>query len=421
MSGRLDRSTLHAATQGPGTDGRLDISGDFPILRREVNGQRLVYLDSAATTQKPRQVLDSVRGYYERCNSNVHRAAHTMADEATVAFEDAREKLRALIGAGHSREILFTRGTTEGINLVAAGMTSLVEAGDEILITEMEHHSNIVPWQMLCERTGARLIAARVSPEGDIDLDDFHAKLGPRTRLVAVNHVSNALGTVNPIADLIDAARRFGAWTLIDGAQAVAHLPIDVRQLGCDFYAFSGHKMFGPTGIGALYGSTERLEALPPYQGGGEMIEHVSIERTLYNRLPYKFEAGTPNIAGAVGLGAAVDYLQALPRAELLTREQSLVDAAVSRLKQMPGVRLVGEPGERLGVVSFLVDGGHPHDFGTLLDQQGIAVRTGHHCAMPLMERLGIPGTIRASFSLYNSPSDVERLVAGVEKAMGFI
>ncbi len=421
MTGQPEQPGLKASPHGSGNDGRLDIGGDFPILQRRVNGQPLVYLDSAATTQKPRQVLDSVRSYYEDCNSNVHRAAHTMADEATSAFEGAREKLRALIGAAHTREMLFTRGTTEGINLVAASMTTLIEAGEEILITEMEHHSNIVPWQMLCERTGARLVASRVTPTGEIDLDDFHAKLGPGTRLLAVTHVSNALGTVNPVADLIEAAQRFGAWTLIDGAQAVAHLPIDVRQLDCDFYAFSGHKMFGPTGIGALYGKTERLDALPPSHGGGEMIEHVTIERTIYNRLPYKFEAGTPNIAGAVGLGAAVDYLRSLPRAELLAREQSLVDSTVSRLKQLPGVKIVGEPGERLSVVSFLVDGGHPHDFGTLLDQQGIAVRTGHHCAMPLMERLGIPGTIRASFSLYNSLSDVERLVAGVEKAMDFI
>ena len=274
---------------------------------------------------------------------------------------------------------------------------------------------------MLCRRTGAELVACRVTHTGEIDLDDFHAKLGPRTRLLAVAHVSNALGTVNPVGDLISAAQRFGARVLIDGPQAVLHVPVDVQRLGCDFYAFSGHKMFGPTGIGALYGRAELLDALPPWQGGGEMIERVTIERTEYNQLPYKFEAGTPNIAGAVGLGAAVDYLDSLPRAELLAREESLVETAVIRLQQLPGVKLVGEPAQRLSVVSFLVEGGHPHDFGTLLDQQGIAVRTGHHCAMPLMDRFGIPGTIRASFSLYNSQSDVERLIAGVEKAMGFI
>lgn len=414
------RQARSGAGQAPRV-GRLDISGDFPLLRRTVNGQPLTYLDNAATTQKPRAVLDTIRDYYEGYNANVHRAAHTIADEATTAFEGAREKIRALIGAAHTREILFTRGTTDAINLVAAGMTSMIKPGDEILITEMEHHSNMVPWQMLCERTGATLVAGRVTAAGELDLDDFHAKLGPRTRLMAVGHVSNALGTVNPVADLIRAAHRFGAWALIDGAQAVQHLPIDVRQLDCDFYAFSGHKMFGPTGIGSLYGKAELLSALPPYQGGGEMIEHVTLARTTYNRLPYKFEAGTPNIAGAVGFGAAVDYLGSLPRAELLAQEQSLVDSAVNRLKQLPRVRMIGEPGQRISVVSFLVDGGHPHDFGTLLDQQGIAVRTGHHCAMPLMERLGIPGTIRASFSLYNSAADVERLIAGVQKAMDFI
>ena len=411
---QASRSATHGASE-------LDISGDFPLLGRTINGQPLVYLDNAATTQKPRQVLDSIRAYYEGYNANVHRAAHAIADEATAAFEGAREKLRALVGARHTEEILFTRGTTDAINLVAASLTSLIKPDDEILVTEMEHHSNIVPWQMLCERTGAVLVAARITPAGEIDLDDFHAKLSSKTKLMAVAHVSNALGTVNPVADLVRAARRHGAWTLIDGAQAVQHLPVDVRQLDCDFYAFSGHKMFGPTGIGALYGKAELLNAMPPYQGGGEMIEQVTMARTTYNRLPYKFEAGTPNIAGAVGFGAAVDYLCALPRTRLLDREQSLVDLAVSRLKQLPGVKIVGEPAERLSVISFLVDSGHPHDFGTLLDQQGIAVRTGHHCAMPLMERLGIVGTIRASFSLYNSPQDVERLVAGVEKAMDFI
>ena len=421
MTGRPNDSGSQASRSAILRASELDISGDFPLLGRTINGQPLVYLDNAATTQKPRQVLDSIRAYYEGYNANVHRAAHAIADEATAAFEGAREKLRALVGARHTEEILFTRGTTDAINLVAASLTSLIKPDDEILVTEMEHHSNIVPWQMLCERTGAVLVAARVTPAGEIDLDDFHAKLSSKTKLMAVAHVSNALGTVNPVADLVRAARRHGAWTLIDGAQAVQHLPVDVRQLDCDFYAFSGHKMFGPTGIGALYGKAELLNAMPPYQGGGEMIEQVTMARTTYNRLPYKFEAGTPNIAGAVGFGAAVDYLCSLPRTRLLDREQSLVDLAVSRLKQLPGVKIVGEPAERLSVISFLVDSGHPHDFGTLLDQQGIAVRTGHHCAMPLMERLGIVGTIRASFSLYNSPQDVERLVAGVEKAMDFI
>ncbi len=399
----------------------LDIGGDFPILARQVNGQPLTYLDSAATTQKPQVVIDAVRHYYERRNANVHRAAHALAEEATAAMEDARAKVAALVGAGDARELIFTRGATEGINLVAAGLTDRLGPGDEVLITELEHHSNIVPWQMLCQRSGAALAACRVTATGEIDLADFHAKLGPRTKLVAIGHVSNALGTVNPVAELIDAAHGQGALALIDGAQAVQHLDVDVGRLDCDFYAFSAHKLFGPTGIGALYGRAALLEELPPYQGGGEMIEHVSIERTTYNQLPYKFEAGTPNIAGAVGFGAAADYLAGLPRQALRDREAALVNQAVSRLKQIPGVRMVGEPRERVSVVSFLVEGGHPHDFGTLLDQQGIAVRTGHHCAMPLMERLGVPGTIRASFALYNSPADVERLVAGVEKAIEFV
>ena len=400
---------------------RTDIRGDFPILERAVNGQPLVYLDNAATTQKPRCVLEAILDYYERYNANVHRAAHALADEATAALEAARDKVRALLGAAERREIVFTRGTTEAINLVAQCMTERVGPGDEILITEMEHHSNIVPWQMLCRRTGASLAACRVTPAGELDLDDFHAKLGPRTRLLAVAQVSNALGTVNPVGDLVRAARGVGAQVLVDGAQAVQHIPVDVRALGCDFYAFSAHKTFGPTGIGALYGKAEVLDALPPWQGGGEMIERVTIDHTDYNQLPYKFEAGTPNIAGAVGFGAAVDYLDSLPRSGLLKREEALVGTTVERLRQLPGVRIVGEPAQRLSVVSFLVEGGHPHDFGTLLDQQGIAVRSGHHCAMPLMERLGIAGTIRASFSLYNSPADVERLIAGVEKAMDFI
>ena len=399
----------------------LDISGDFPILARQVNGQPLTYLDSAATTQKPQAVIDAIRRYYARTNANVHRAAHALADEATKALEDARNKVATLIGAGEPRELIFTRGTTEAINLVAACLTERFGPGDEVLITEMEHHSNIVPWQLLCQRSGATLTACRVTPAGEIDLEDFHAKLGPRTKLVAVGHVSNALGTLNPVAELIDAAHRQGALALIDGAQAVQHLDVDVRGLDCDFYAFSAHKLFGPTGIGALYGKATLLEELPPYQGGGEMIEHVSIERTTYNQLPYKFEAGTPNIAGAVGFGAAVDYLTGLPLHALWERESGLVSQAVSHLKQIPGVRMVGEPDQRVSVVSFLIDGGHPHDFGTLLDQQGIAVRTGHHCAMPLMERLGIPGTIRASFALYNSATDVRRLVAGVEKAIEFV
>jgi len=402
-------------------DQRLDISGDFPILARTVNGAPLTYLDNAATSQKPRSVIDAIRRYYEQSNANVHRAAHALADEATAAMEGARAKVQELLGAAESREIVFTRGTTESINLVAASLAGRFKPGDEILITELEHHSNIVPWQMLRQRCGAQLLAVRVTADGEIDLDDFHAKLGPRTKLVAVSHVSNALGTINPIETLIQAAHDQGAMALVDGAQAVQHLDVDVQRLACDFYAFSAHKAFGPTGIGALYGRADLLEELPPYQGGGEMIEHVSIDATTYNQLPYKFEAGTPNIAGAVGFGAAIDYLRGLPCQQLRRREQALVELALSRLKQIPGVRIVGEPRRRSSIISFLIDGGHAHDFGTLLDQQGVAVRTGHHCAMPLMERLGVSGTIRASFALYNSEADAGRLIAGVEKAMEFI
>lgn len=397
-----------------------DIDGDFPLLARSVNGAPLTYLDNAATTQKPRSVLDAVRHYYEHYNANVHRAAHALAEEATAAMENARAKVQDLIGAAESREIIFTRGTTEGINLVASGLSERFGRGDEILITEMEHHSNIVPWQMLCQRSGARLVAARVTPAGEIDLEDFHAKLGARTKLVAISQVSNALGTVNPVQALVQAAHAQGAMALIDGAQAVQHFDLNMRALDCDFYVFSAHKMFGPTGIGALYGKADLLDELPPYQGGGEMIEHVSIAETTYNQLPYKFEAGTPNIAGAVGFGAAIDYLLRLPRQALREREQGLVSLALSRLKQIPGVRIIGEPRERASIISFLVEGGQAHDFGTLLDQQGVAVRTGHHCAMPLMERLGVSGTIRASFALYNSEADVGRLIAGVEKATEF-
>ena len=400
---------------------RLDISGDFPLLARTVNEAPLTYLDNAATTQKPHAVIDAIRHYYEHYNANVHRAAHRLADEATAAMEAARTKVKDLLGAADSREIIFTRGTTEGINLVAASLTGRLKPGDEVLITEMEHHSNIVPWQMLCQRSGARLLAARVTVHGEIDLDDFHAKLSQRTKLVALAHVSNALGTLNPVEALIQAAHDRGALALIDGAQAVQHLDVDVRRLDCDFYAFSAHKTFGPTGIGALYGKAALLEEMPPYQGGGEMIEHVTIDTTTYNQLPYKFEAGTPNIAGAVGFGAAMDYLRQLPRPELRRQEQALLHLALSRLKQIPGVRIIGDPQERSSIISFLIDGGHAHDFGTLLDQQGVAVRTGHHCAMPLMERLGVSGTIRASFALYNSEADVGRLIAGVEKAMEFV
>ncbi len=397
------------------------VRDDFPILARQVNGAPLVYLDSAATTQKPQVVIDAISHYYTSFNANVHRATHALSDEATQAFEDSRFQVQRFINAASENEIVFTRGTTESINLVANCLNDHLHADDEILLTYLEHHSNIVPWQMLAERTGARVVACEITDAGDIDLDEFSARLSERTRIVAVGHVSNAIGTVNPIAEITRRAHDEGALVLIDGAQAVAHFTVDVQSLDCDFYAFSSHKMFGPTGMGVLYGKQALLESMPPWQGGGEMIEQVSLQRSTYNRLPYKFEAGTPNIAGAIGLAAAIEYLNGLPREALKKHEDDLVRLTLSQLKQIDGVQLIGEPLERQSVISFLVRDSHPHDIGTLLDQQGVAVRTGHHCAMPLMDRFCIPGTIRASFSLYNSEVDVERFIAGVAKALSFV
>ena len=401
----------------------MSIRADFPILARQHEGRSLVYLDSGATTQKPNAVINAVRDYYSMHNANVHRAAHILADEATRMLEGSRQALQQFINAAHHQEIIFTRGTTEAVNLVANSLQGLCDfkSGDEILITLLEHHSNIVPWQLLAQRTGATLRAVDITEQGDLDLDDFHAKLSEKTKLFTCNHVSNALGTVNPIADLISAAKAAGALTLIDGAQAPLHQSIDVQSLDCDFYAFSGHKMFGPTGVGVLYGKLALLEAMPPWQGGGEMIEHVSLQVSTYQAPPYRFEAGTPNIAGIVGLGAAVEYIQSLPLADLIAAEAQLVSTAASQLKQIPGLSIVAEPKEHASVLSFTFADGHPHDIGTLMDQQGVAVRTGHHCTMPLMDRLGINGTVRASFSLYNDASDVERLVQAVDKASSFL
>ncbi len=394
---------------------------DFPILDESVNGNPLVYLDNAATTQKPTSVLHAMDTYYRTINANVHRAAHGLADEATRAYEAARDSARRFINAAHREEVIFTSGTTASINLLAATLRERVSPGAKILITELEHHSNIVPWQMLAAATGAELIAARVLDNGDIDQDDFRAKLADKPVLTAFGHVSNALGSVHPIADMIQAAKQAGAITVIDGAQALAHLPVDVQALDCDFYAGSAHKMYGPTGTGLLYGRRELLEALPPWQGGGEMIERVSLTEASYNVLPYKFEAGTPNIAGVIGFGAAFEFLDALSWDRIRSHERNLLDLTLRELRQMPEVRLVGEPEERVGAISFVVEGSHPHDIGTLLDQQGVAVRTGHHCAMPLMERLGVPGTVRASFSLYNSEEDVDQFVSALRKSLTFI
>lgn len=394
---------------------------DFPILRESMNGNPLVYLDNAATTQKPVSVLRAMDEYYRTTNANVHRAAHGLADEATRAFEAARDSARRFLNAAHREEIVFTAGTTASINLLAATLRGRISNGDTILITELEHHSNIVPWQMLASATGARLVAVSVLDNGDIDQNDFHAKLESKPLIAAFGHVSNALGSVHPVADMVAAAKQAGAITVIDGAQALAHLPVDVQALDCDFYAGSAHKMYGPTGTGLLYGRRELLDALPPWQGGGEMIEHVTLTESTFNVLPYKFEAGTPNIAGVIGFGAAIEYLDAFSWQEIRAHESNLLDRTQREIKQMPGVRLVGEPAQRAGVVSFVVEGSHPHDIGTLLDQQGVAVRTGHHCAMPLMERLGVPGTVRASFSLYNSEQDVDQFVSALRKALTFV
>lgn len=395
-----------------------NIRQQFPILAQEVNGHPLVYLDNAATTQKPNSVIDAIANYYRYDNSNVHRGAHALSDRATEKFEAARVQLAQFINAPAQQQLLWTRGTTEGINLVASswGRANLT-AGDRILVSAMEHHSNIVPWQMAAEAVGARVEPIAVNSDGTLDLDALAAQLDDRVKMVAVGHVSNALGSINPVAQIIAMAREAGACTLIDAAQSIAHWPIDVQALDCDFLVFSGHKMFGPTGIGALYGKRELLEAMPPYQGGGEMIESVSFAGTVYNQLPYKFEAGTPNIAGAIGLAAAVDFLQSFDRAAADAHEQQLLSLAEQQLQALGGYPLVGTSSHKTAVMSFVCDFAHPQDIGMILDQQGVAVRTGNHCAQPIMDQFGIPGTVRASFSVYNNRDDVDRLIAALAKA----
>ena len=397
------------------------IRSDFPILEREFRDNRLVYLDNAATTQKPLQVINSLTNYYTNVNSNVHRGAHKLADEATELFEDARYKVKTFINANVTEEIIFTRGVTESINLVANVLTAEMNDESEIIISELEHHANIVPWQLLAKRSGAKLKVCRISDDGNLDIYDLKNKLNKHTKLVAISHVSNALGTLLPIDEVIKLSHAKGAKVLIDGAQAVAHLDVDVKMLDCDFYTFSGHKLFGPTGIGILYGKKEILEVLPPWQAGGEMIDRVTFEETTFNQLPYKFEAGTPNIAGAVGLGVAIDYLARIDLSDLRHAEHLLVLMALEELRKIDGIQIVGNPSYRVSIISFLIEGSHPQDVGTLLDQQGIAVRAGHHCTMPLMNRLNLPGTVRASFSLYNSEADVIRLIKGVKKVKSFV
>lgn len=393
----------------------------FPILNQRVNGKPLVYLDNAATTQKPRAVIEAVDDYYRRFNSNVHRGAHHLSDIATHAFEDSRATVAAFINASRE-EVIWTKGTTEGINLVAQCLgRERLGPGDEVLITTLEHHANIVPWQQACLATGATLKVVPLREDGSVDEEAFMDLLGEHTRIVALSHVSNSLGSVTPVARLVRAARDAGAITLVDGAQAVGHFPVDVARIGCDFYVFSGHKMFGPTGIGVLYGRRQLLEEMPPYQTGGEMIERVTFAATTWNELPYKFEPGTPNIAGVIGLGAAVRWLQQQDRAALAAHEDALIAAATEHARAFDGLKIIGTATIKIGILSFLLDGAHPADVGTLLDQQGVAVRTGHHCCMPLMDSLGIPGTARASFSIYNTLEEVERLFQALHKVRSFL
>lgn len=397
------------------------LRAQFPILDQQVNGKPLVYLDNGATTQKPVAVLDALQNYYRGVNSNVHRGAHYLSDEATGQFEGARQTVADFLNASRE-EILWTKGTTESINIVAQCVArEQLQPGDEVLISTSEHHANIVPWQQACLATGATLKVIPLHDDCSLDLDAFDSLLSDKTKIVAIGHASNALGTLNPVKHMVAKAKAAGAITLVDGAQAVAHFPVDVQDLGADFYAFSGHKLFGPTGIGVLYGRRELLDAMPPYQTGGEMIEVVTFEKSTWNQLPYKFEAGTPNIAGAIGLGAAINWLNGQDRAALEAHENALLAYATEQANAFDGLKIIGTAASKVSVLSFLLDGGHPADVGMLLDKQGVAVRTGHHCTMPLMDSLGIPGTVRASFSIYNTLDEVDRLFAALEKVKTFL
>jgi cysteine desulfurase / selenocysteine lyase len=414
---------MSRAAQRAGAPALLtDISSlraDFPALQQLVHGKPLAYLDNAASSQQPSEVLEAAAQQQRMNHANVHRGVHELSERSTAAYEGARAKVRRFINAARVEEIVFTRGTTDAINLVASSLGRGLERGDEVLITWMEHHSNIVPWQLVCEQTGAKLVVAPITDSGELDRAAFSRLLTERTRIVAVTYVSNALGTVNPIAELVAEAHRAGAVVLVDGAQAVPHLRVDVRALDCDFLAFSGHKMFAPTGIGVLYGKHALLDAMPPYQGGGEMILTVRFDGTTYNALPYKFEAGTPNITGVVGLGAAIDYLERIDFGALARHENALLEDATARLlAEIPGARVIGTAIDKASVLSFVIDGIHAHDLGTIVDREGVAIRTGHHCAMPVMERFGVAATARASFAFYNDGSDVDRLLVGLKRAV---
>ena len=391
------------------------IRAEFPVLAQEVNGKPLVYLDNGATSQKPRRVIDAVRDYYESDNANVHRGLHALSERATSAYEGARDTVRAFLNAADRREIVFVRGATEGLNLIAQSWARpRLRPGDEIVITTMEHHSNIVPWQLVCRQTGARLRVAPIHDSGELDMEAFADLVGPRTSVVAVAHVSNALGTVNPVREIIDAAHRAGAVAVLDGAQAAPHAAIDVRALGCDFYVFSSHKCYGPTGMGVLYGRAELLEEAEPYQGGGDMIRTVSFEESTWNELPYKFEAGTPHVAGAIGLGAAIEFVVDLGMDAIAAHERDVLEYATDALGRLEGIRIIGTAREKAGILSFVVEGVHPHDVGTIVDRHGVAIRAGHHCAMPLMKRYRVPATSRASLALYNTTADIDALVASL-------
>ncbi|MDA8108650.1 MAG: cysteine desulfurase [Betaproteobacteria bacterium] len=410
-------SEVALAPQEPAYDVER-VRAEFPILAEKVHGKPLVYLDNAATTQKPRAVIDALRGYYEHTNANIHRGVHVLSQRATEAYEGTRERVRRFLNAASAREIVFTRGTTEAINLVAQSYgRSRLKAGDEILISALEHHSNIVPWQLLCEQVGAVLRVVPIGDAGELLFEDYEKVLGPRTRLVALAHVSNALGTVLPVRRAIELAHAHGVPVLLDGAQAAAHQPVDVRALECDFYAFSGHKIYGPTGIGVLYGRRGLLEAMPPYQGGGDMIRTVTFEKSTWADIPHKFEAGTPNIAGTIGLGAALEFVERIGLEAIAAHEAGLLEYASGRAAEVPGLRIVGTAPEKAGILSFVLEGIHPHDIGTILDTQGVAVRAGHHCAMPVMQRFHVPATARASFALYNTRAEVDALIAAIDKA----
>jgi cysteine desulfurase/selenocysteine lyase len=424
---RTGGKLIPVATTQSGTPSRSESSAydvarirrEFPILNQKVHGKPLVYLDNAATAQKPQCVIDALTAYYTRDNANIHRAVHTLAGRATAAYEAARDKVRRFINANRAEEIIFTRSATEGINLIAQTFArSQLRPGDEILISTMEHHSNIVPWQILCEQTGAALRVIPINDSGELLLDEFERMLNPRTKIVSVTHVSNALGTINPVEQIIERARRHGAAVIVDGAQAVPHMRVDVAALDCDFYVFSSHKMFGPTGVGVVYGKYDLLCEMPPYQGGGEMIKSVTFEKTIYNDVPHKFEAGTPHIAGVIGLGAAIDYLTEIGLDRITEYEHGLLEYATDSLSRLPQVRLIGTALHKAAVLSFVVDGIHAHDVGTVLDQEGIAVRTGHHCSQPVMDRFGVPATARASLALYNTQDEIDALARGLHKVI---